>query len=217
MTSDTSRPPRDDHDDLHQEMWLEPAARLTGSGRERLGVLGSIDPRLLSVGAIAVAAALVVPLLGAVRVATTATTASARWSRRRPPPRPWRSTAAPTTAAEIVVTAAVNPDQVESEPAELRGRHRGAVGLRRLLVGAAAGEQGGDQAVAVAALRTPEGCGNLYDVVAGDFWLGIAQKADVELDELLAANDASARRRSSRISGVPARRRIDRIRRFGRR
>ena len=52
------------------------------------------------------------------------------------------------------------------------------------------GMTGGGGGEAVAALDVPDSCTNRYEVVAGDFWLGIAEKAGVELDALLAANGA---------------------------
>ena len=50
-------------DELADEatMWIEPSSRIA----ERLGSLGSVDPRVLSFGAVALAAVLAVPLFGA--------------------------------------------------------------------------------------------------------------------------------------------------------
>ena len=172
-------PPPMEHDDDENVMWLEPVA----PRRERLGAFGNIDPRLLSVGAVAVAAILAVPLFGALGgddggddafrsiVEAEATT----------------TTAAPTTVpVEIVVTAAVDPgepDAAESDSADDSGdAESNATG------GASA--SAGDSAPA--ALRAPDGCANTYEVAAGDYWVGIADTAGVSLDDLLAANGASA-------------------------
>ena len=178
-------PPPLDYEDPSDEVWLEPAGRFSGlMGRNsaRLGAFGNIDPRLLSIGAVAIVAVLAVPLFGAFSgddgddgfrsLAESEVTTT--------------TTAPPTTApAEIVITAAVNPEIQDDEPAVTEadttdGSDEGASSF-----GATGG--GGAQ---VAALQVPDSCNNRYEVVAGDFWLGIAEKADVELADLLAANGA---------------------------
>ena len=95
--------PLDQLDD-GSSMWLEPSSRIA----ERLGPLGTVDPRVLSVGAVALAVVLAVPLFGALgdggngdelraineQSTTTVTTV-----------------ATPTTSADaVVVTAAVDPE-----------------------------------------------------------------------------------------------------------
>jgi LysM repeat protein len=178
-------PPPLDYEDPSDEVWLEPAPRfsgLMGRNSERLGVFGNIDPRLLSVGAVAIAAVLAVPLFSAFSgddgdggfqslaeaEATTTTAAS--------------TTTAPV---EIVITAALNPE-IEDGPADTEADTSGDSdqGASSFAATGGAGEE-------VAALQVPDSCTNRYEVVAGDFWLGIADKADVELDDLLAANGAS--------------------------
>ena len=94
-----------EHLDDESTMWVEPAPRIA----ERLGPLGAVDPRVLSVGAVALAVVLAVPLFGALgddgngdalrtieeQSTTTVTTI-----------------AAPNTTDPevVVVTAAVDPD-----------------------------------------------------------------------------------------------------------
>ena len=50
-----------EHLDDGSSMWIEPSPPIA----ERLGPLGSVDPRVLSVGAVALAVVLAVPLFGA--------------------------------------------------------------------------------------------------------------------------------------------------------
>lgn len=187
VVKDAATPPVDD---FSQEMWLEPVGPDTDR-RQRFGPIARIDPRLLSAGAIALAAVVAVPLLGALgddgdndgafrSVAETETTTS--------------TTAPPTTLTEIVITAAVEPviDDVEIEPdpggSDSSGGDSGGGDAGGSSASSTSSGDGG--ASQIAALRSATNCANVYEVVAGDFWLGIATKADVELSELLAANGA---------------------------
>ena len=179
-------PPPLDYDDPSEDVWLEPAPRFGGRlGRnsDRLGAFGNIDPRLLSVGAIAIVSVLAVPLFSALsgddgndgfrslaEAEVTTTTAAP----------------ATTAPAEIVITAAVNPE-IEDAPADTEATSDDGSGDGASSFGATGGGGGGGE---VAALDVPDSCTNRYEVLAGDFWLGIAAKADVELDALLAANGA---------------------------
>jgi LysM repeat protein len=180
----TTPPPPLDFDDPSDDVWLEPAPRfgLFGRNSDRLGAFGNIDPRLLSIGAIAIVGVLAVPLFGAFSGDD-----GDDGFRSLPEAAVTTTTAAPATTApaEIVVTAAVNPE-IEDDPADTEATSDGESGN-----GASAfGVTGGGGGETVAALDVPDSCTNRYEVVAGDFWLGIAEKAGVELDALLAANGA---------------------------
>ena len=178
-------PPPLDYEDPSDEMWLEPTPRfsgLMGRNSERLGAFGNIDPRLVSVGAVALAAVLAVPLFNAFSGDD-----GNEGFRSLAEAEVTTTTAAPTTTApvEIVITAAVNPE-IEDAPVDTEADSTGESDEGASSFGATGGA--GEQ---VAALQVPDSCTNRYEVVAGDFWLGIADKADVELDDLLAANGAS--------------------------
>jgi len=216
VTRDSARPAleRDErhdsydvHDDSEGLLWVEPERRRDG----RSGLLATIDPRLLSVGAIALAAVIAVPLLSSfgnggdeeafrsVNEATTTTVAPS-------------TTAATTTTeaaapAEVVITAAVDGDAVESSAdgassssdsgdtsassAESTSDSDSGIG-ESASIESASGDAEQSAPAAPTALRTPPGCSNTYEAAAGDYWLGIAESADVSLDDLLAANDAGA-------------------------
>ncbi len=180
-------PPPMRHDDAEDDLWLEPVTRST----VRPGPFGNIDPRLLSAGAVALVAMLAVPIVGAFgggdgddeafrSIAEAQTT----------------TTATPTTIPiEIVITAAVDP--IESDPAESDSLNASSDdgSSSDSADSASSGESASsnDSAPAApAALSAPADCSNPYDVASGDFWVSIATAADVSLEELLAANNASA-------------------------
>jgi LysM repeat protein len=182
VVRDATPPPLDD-EEPSEEMWLEPAGRFRGliGNDVRLGVFGHIDPRLVSVGAVAIAAVIAVPVFGAL----SGDDDGGDGFRSLAEAEVTTTTAAPTTMApvEIVITAAVNPE-IDDQPAETDTSTDSDEGASSFAGTGGAGEQ-------VAALQVPDSCTNRYEVVAGDFWLGIAEKADVELDDLLVANGAS--------------------------
>lgn len=181
-------PPPMRHDDAEDELWLEPVTRST----ERPGSFGNIDPRLLSAGAVALVAMLAVPIFGAfggddgdddafrsIAEAQTTTT-----------------TATPTTIPiEIVITAAVDPIESDSAESDSSNASSDDGSSSDSADSASSGESASSNEsapAAPAALSAPADCSNLYDVASGDFWVSIATAADVSLDELLAANNASA-------------------------
>lgn len=186
VTRDTPRPPLDRGDD---SMWVEPRARTN----ERLGAFGSIDPRLLSVGAIAMAAVMAVPLFGALgndgggeegfrsiaeAEATTTTEVT--------------TTLAPV-ATEVVVTAALTPQQSDSGSTDAESSDGAETSSDSVITDSDdSGSSAESESAAPAALRTPTDCSNTYEAVAGDYWVGIADDADVTLDDLLDVNGASA-------------------------
>lgn len=181
VTRDTA-PPAHDRDD--ETLWVEPRLR----SNERLGTLGSVDPRLLSVGAMAIAAVLAVPLFGAfsnndgnddgfrtVAEARATTTTAVE------------ITLAPAST-EVVVTAALNPEFSEPPDAE--------AGIDDSSDDSSNSDSSdtasSGEAAAPAALRAPINCSNTYEAVAGDYWLGIAESAAISPEDLLAINGASA-------------------------
>lgn len=185
VNRDSAPPPLDRDDEV---LWVEPRARTN----ERLGPFGTIDPRLLSVVAIALAAVLAVPLFGAfsndggnndgfrsvaeAQVSTTTAVAT---------------TLAPTST-EIVVTAPVNPEVADEEAADAQDADDSAdTDSGSGDAGAGSLDDSASPAVP-AALRAPSNCSNTYEATAGDYWIRIAKAADVSLDDLLALNGASA-------------------------
>ncbi len=163
-----------EHFDDGSSMWIDPSPPIA----ERLGPLGSIDPRLLSVGAVALAAVLAVPLFGALgdngdndalRTIEAQSTTTVM------------STAAPeTSAVEVVVTAAIDRDQsADSDVAANSGD-------------SASSADEIDAETATQGLRATPDCSNQYTAAAGDYWLLIADGSGTPLDSLLEVNEATA-------------------------
>jgi hypothetical protein len=172
-----------EHLDDESTMWVEPAPRIA----ERLGPLGAVDPRVLSVGAVALAVVLAVPLFGALgddgngdalrtveeQSTTTVTTI-----------------ATPNTADTevVVVTAAVDPDisgdtDVGESSAGTASTEDEDEDEDEDLDGAATAAQGLSE--------TPD-CANQYTATEGDYWLRIADGSGTSLDSLLDVNEATA-------------------------
>ncbi len=168
-----------EHLDDESTMWVEPAPRIA----ERLGPLGAVDPRVLSVGAVALAVVLAVPLFGALgddgngdalrtieeQSTTTVTTI-----------------ATPNTADPevVVVTAAVDPDiSGDTDVGESSAGTASTAVEDEDLDGAATASQGLSE--------TPD-CANQYTATAGDYWLRIADGSGTSLDSLLDVNEATA-------------------------
>jgi LysM repeat protein len=161
-------------DDGEELMWLEPVSRFS----ERLGPLSSVDPRLLSVGALALAAVLAVPLFGALsgngggdelrsvneQTTTTVTTVPQ-----------------PSTTAAVVVTAPT----VEDESGDDAGDQSDSGS-------ASDSSSSGGGGAARPQLRAAPDCDNRYTATAGDYWLLIAERIGTSLDDLLAVNQAAA-------------------------
>jgi hypothetical protein len=163
-------------------MWLEPAPPMV----RRLGPLGAVDPRVLSIGAVVIAAVLAVPLFGALggggnsdelRAIDEQSTTTV-------------SSVAPSTTSAgdvVVVTAAVDAGNTEASVA--------AVTTPDAQDQPAAEEAGTDAAGAPEApqpLRRDPDCANQYTAAAGDYWLRIASGVDTSLDSLLDVNEATA-------------------------
>ena len=160
-------------------MWIETSAPLSS----RLGPLGSVDPRVLSIGAVALAVVLAVPLFGALgnkgsgdelravdqQSTTTASTVA---------------TPVTTSAEVVVVTAAVEAD--------LSGDTDG--GETADVEEQATDDSASDDTAAPArhALSASPDCANQYTAAAGDYWLRIAEGSGASLDSLLDVNEATA-------------------------
>ena len=170
--------PLDQLDD-GSSMWIEPAPRIA----RRLGPLGAVDPRVLSIGAVAMAVVLAVPLFGALgdsgngddlrAIDEQSTTTVARTEherrRRRSSSRPLST---PTTSSDADV-AESSPDAESSSDEESRSGD-------------------GDAAPAAQALSASPDCANQYTAAAGDYWLRIADGSGTSLDSLLDVNEATA-------------------------
>ncbi|WP_116996651.1 LysM peptidoglycan-binding domain-containing protein [Desertimonas flava] len=189
-------------DDDTGTVWIEPTTGawpgLGRRSRRRTGLLGSVDPRLLSVGALSVAAVLAVPLFGAlgdkdspddvrsVAAASTSTIATTA------------TTLAPTTTA-VVITAPVTADDDSGSssrsagagdaPADETGGMSTGSGSGG---GSSDGESAGSGVLAAPAVRVAAQCGNPYEVASGDYWMGIANKIDYPLAQLLEYNEATS-------------------------
>jgi Transglycosylase SLT domain/LysM domain len=175
---DDRREPLDDG----ASMWIEPARPLS----RRLGPLGSVDPRVLSIGAVALAVVLAVPLFGALGNKGSGDELRAV----DPQPTTTASTVATpvTTAADVVVvTGAVDAD--------LSGDTTGGDSAATDVDEQATEEDStSDEAEAPAAqaLSASPDCANQYTAAAGDYWLRIAEGSGASLDSLLDVNEATA-------------------------
>ncbi len=169
--------PLDDLDD-GSSMWIEPAPPIA----RRLGPLGAVDPRVLSIGAVAMAVVLAVPLFGALGDSGNGDDLRAIDAQST------TTVPAPNTSAAdaVVVTAAVeaetssdadvgetSPDGESSSDEESRS-----------------GDS--DAAPAAHALSASPDCANQYTAAAGDYWLRIADGSGTSLDSLLDVNEATA-------------------------
>lgn len=193
-------------DDDSGMVWVEPTAGgwagIGGRSRRRGTFFGNVDPRLLSVGALSVAAVLAVPLFGAlggddspddVRSVASASSTIATTA----------TTLAPTTTA-VVITAPVDDDGSDSgsgstsrsasagdAPSDETGGMSSGSGSGSG-TGSGDGAGAGSGVLAAPAVRVAAQCGNPYEVAAGDYWMGIASKIDYPLDELLEYNEATS-------------------------
>ena len=162
-------------------MWIEPSPPLAS----RLGPLSSVDPRVLSIGAVALAVVLAVPLFSALgnkgsgdelRAVDQESTTTAS------------TVATPvTTAADVVVvTGAVDAD--------LSGDTDSGDSAAASEEQAADDDSAGDDTAAPAAqaLSASPDCANQYTAAAGDYWLRIAEGSGASLDSLLDVNEATA-------------------------
>jgi LysM repeat protein len=169
-------------------IWVEPAPSVA----QRLGPLGAIDPRVLSIGAVVLAAVLAVPLFGALgndgngddqrAIEQQSTTTVA-------------DIVTPTTApapadAVVVTTAAVDPaaaGELEGDdPAEFADTEDASTGDE------SAGDESADATEPAPALADDPDCANQYTAAAGDYWVRIADSAGLDLDSLLDVNSATA-------------------------
>jgi LysM repeat protein len=153
---------------------------------------GDIDPRWARLGMIGAALAVLLSLAFVVRGAgddagsgTTSTVAAvvAPPSNTRVSAPSAPAVAAPAASPEA--TAAPNPAPpsaaaVASADSETADAVEGT------------GGEAAGAAAAPATIPTKVSCSNTYKVLAGDYWLGIAQKTGATLKQLLAANDATA-------------------------
>ena len=172
--------PLDQLDD-GSSMWIEPGPPIA----QRLGPLGAVDPRVLSVGAVALAVVLAVPLFGAfgdggngddlraINEQSTTTVATV---------------AVPdtSTAEAVVVTAAIDADNSGDNDVSSDTDS----GDSRANPESDADE--GDAATGPQALSASPDCDNQYTAAAGDYWLLIADGSGTSLDSLLDVNEATA-------------------------
>jgi hypothetical protein len=170
-------------------MWLEPTPQIA----RRLGPLGAIDPRVLSIGAVVLAAVLAVPLFGALggggngdelRAIDEQSTTTV-------------STIAPSTTSAadvVVVTAAVDTGNSGDTGASVAAVTTPAP--PDAPDDATATDEAADEAAEAPeeprALRRDPDCTNQYTAAAGDFWVRIADGVDTSLDSLLEVNEATA-------------------------
>lgn len=117
-----------------------------------------------------------------------------RYTASRPPtaPRNWRA-AGVTGAGSLAVVLGIvavggNPDRGSADAASVDAAATLSVGSSAAPVTAAGAPAG---AALVVATTTAPACTNTYTVVAGDYWIRIADAASISLDQLLAANAAT--------------------------
>jgi LysM repeat protein len=170
--------PVEEHDEA-SEMWIEsPTQGIVA----RLGPLSAVDPRVLSIGAVAIAVVLAVPLFSALGDSGSSDDLRAINEQS-------------TTTAEPTVTPTTAPADVVVVTAARDGS--GAVGGDGSDVATGTADDDVVTAVDAApaeaqALESDPDCANQYTAAAGDYWLRIAEGADTPLDSLLDVNEATA-------------------------
>jgi LysM repeat protein len=170
--------PVEEHDEA-AEMWIEsPTQGIVA----RLGPLGAVDPRVLSIGAVVIAVVLAVPLFSALGDSGSSDDLRAINEQSTTTAVP---TVTPTTApADVVVVTAARDGS-------------GVVGGNGSDVSTGTADDDAVSAVEAApaeaqALESDPDCANQYTAAAGDYWLRIAEGADSPLDSLLDVNEATA-------------------------
>ena len=102
------------------------------------------------------------------------------------------STAAPTEAAPAVESAPAASAVTAAPPSTLDDGTDGSDTTEPAGAAVAALERAPDpEPAATTPVATAPACGNRYELAAGDYWIRLADAADVPLSELLAVNDAS--------------------------
>lgn len=198
-----------DDDHTAESIWLEPARRRSAA---RAGVFASVDPRLLSVGALALAAVLAVPLIstltdddGSARmrsvtetVVTTTLAPPSSTIVALPPDQ--QASAAPAGSAAAAVPA---DNSTSSDEASVAGQQANASSGSDTPVAADAAPVAAEAAPA-ASSRFPDSaglpapsqrvsghCGNPYTVQQGDFWARLASATGMSTDDFVAYNNVT--------------------------
>lgn len=185
-----------------QQLPVVPAEPATASGLRQS--IGHVDPLLRRMGALAVAVALCVPVAMSLRSSNDgraslqpeATTLAVGGSTPQASTDPIAAPAAAEPAVTVAAApaAAAQPAATEADPTtEATSPATEATSPAT----AASNTISSSPAVAaqVEAASEPEttelACDKEYEVVAGDYWILIAKKVSVELEEVLTANNAS--------------------------
>jgi hypothetical protein len=175
---------------VDHELELEPRRRRGG---------GTVDPLLVRIGVIVVAAVIAVPIVGAFGGQRGADDAadqvtSEEDSSTTASTQPRRKKRATTTSSAVVPKSATND---RSEPAAFAGAGAGAAGpLADSPMGPAPDARPDTDDAAPTPVPATTGttsppCGSEYEVVAGDYWLRLADASGSDLDDLLAVNGAT--------------------------
>ena len=140
---------------------------------------GHIDPLIRRVGALAIVIAMCVPVALSLRGSDSSVAAMKPGSSRTIPTSALGepATQPEATAAQTSATQSSAPTADAAAPAAM--------------VGAASTQTTPTQPEPVTAVVTVAGCTKEYPVVAGDYWILIAKKVSVGLNELLDANNAT--------------------------
>ncbi len=180
----------------------EPDEAATGGGLRQS--IGHVDPLLRRMGALAVAVALCVPVAMSLRssndgraslqpqATTLAVGGSAPQVSTDPIAASAAAEAAVTVAAAPVAEAAAQPAATEADPTTEATSPATAATPPATEASNTISTSPVVAAQVEAASETTElVCDKEYEVVAGDYWILIAKKVSVELEEVLTANNAS--------------------------
>lgn len=210
VTRDTHYQELHDADDI---MWFE-TERQSGSTRrpQRTGLFAMVDPRLLSIGAMALVAILIIPLMSALGGNDGSGADALRSVAEASTTLPVTTVADTTsTVPVVVITAGANLDSAGAEQGSASVGANSSGPEPSVSAGSdtassasessdgsgptssnGSGSGSGSGSQTAAAGWSPPVCGNPYDVVAGDYWNRLAESTDVSLDFLLEYNNATA-------------------------
>ncbi|MEO1055833.1 MAG: hypothetical protein AAFY28_02855 [Actinomycetota bacterium] len=163
-----------------------------------------IDPLLAKLGVLAVVVTLAVPLILSLR--SGADSATLETAATELPSADIEPTPTPTTVTDDAAPAedaAVEPESTTAEPAATAttievieeatasADSEPEPASRRAVPAATGADTESDTPSDQSVEATANACGADYDVVGGDYWIRLADGAGVDVDELLAVNDAT--------------------------
>ncbi len=157
----------------------EPEVEVVATGRRswrdlfRRDARGRPDPLVVRVGAVVLAGLIAVPIL-----ASSSGGASTAGAAMFPPT---------TVAAANPAPATESPSTSATEPVSTPARSKTTNSAATTSAAPASSAE-----PATGAIESATPCRTTYEIEAGDYWLGIADRADVDVADLLGANEATS-------------------------